>query len=179
MKPFKEGDQVEFEHVGRDLEGTVIEILPDKIRVKDTRGYMYRYSPENVRHKGEPKPAEQTTTDSSNTNTNNLNSETMAKKKAAPQSAKAAAPKAEKKNGNGNGKPAEKKASNPALDEQKKKIVQLSAKKHQKIWLLHSLGLEKVEVMQLAGCNAGEISNVRKLYSEKPEKVKAAEALLG
>lgn len=176
MKPFKEGDQVEFEHVGRDHEGTIIEVLPDKVRIKDTRGYMYRYNPENVWHKGEPKPSSPAETDSSNSNTNNLNSNTMAKKKTAPQSAKATAPKAEKTNGNGKAEVVA--ASNPVLDGDKKKIAALTCKKHQRIWLYHSLGLSKEEVMQLSDCNAGEISNVRKAYAEKPEKVKAAKALL-
>ena len=169
MKPLKEGDKVDFEHAGRDLTGTVLEVLADgKIRVKDERGYMYRYLLENVRHIGEPAkpqvpipapPPE----DASNSNTNNQTTEPMAKK------AKA-----------GNGKvEAEATASNPALEAQKKKIAALTCKKHQRIWLYHSMGLDKGDVMKLAGCNAGEISNVRKDYAVKPEKVEAAKALLG
>ena len=171
---FKEGDKVDFEHVGRDLTGTVLEVLPDgRIRVKDERGYMYRYQPENVHPAGTPKvaptPATEAT-DSSNTNTNNSNTTTMAKKKGAEK-----APAAK----NGNGKvEAKAKATNPALAEQAKKIAALTCKKHQRIYLLHSAGLEKADVMKYAGCNAGELSNVRKDYRDKPEKVKAAESLL-
>lgn len=189
MTKFKEGDKVEFEHIGNDMEGTIIEVLSDKVRIKDARGYLYRYSPENVRHKGEPKPTAEITsdsskaqatthTDSSNTNTNNQTTDTMAKKaQAEKKPAKASAPKAEKTNDNGKAEVVA--TTNPALAEQAKKIVALTCKKHQKIWLLHSAGLEKADVMKYAGCNAGEISNVRKSYADKPEKVKAAEALLG
>ena len=164
MTPLKTGDPCAFEHQGRDLKGTVLEVLADgRIRVKDERGYMYRYQPENVRHIGEqakpqvPIPAPQPQ-DSSNSNTNNQTTDTMAKKE---KPAKAEAP-----------------ATNPALVEQAKKIAALTCKKHQKIYLLHSAGLEKADVLKYAGCNAGELSNVRKDYSDKPEKVKAAEALL-
>lgn len=164
MTQFKEGDKVEFEHVGRDLTGTIIEIMADgKVRVKDNRGYMYRYHPENVRPAGAPKVTP--TPDSSNTNTNNQISDTMAKKKDAEK------------------KPAKKEeeattTTNPALVKQAEKIAALTCKKHQRIYLLHSAGLEKADVMKYASCNAGELSNVRKDYSDKPEKVKAAEALL-
>ena len=167
MKPLKEGDPVEFEHIGRDLKGTILEIMADgKVRVKDERGYLYRYLPENVRLAGTPKPAPAPIlpVDSSNSNTNNQTTDTMAKKKSAEK-----APAA--KNGNGD--------SNPALSDQKKAIAALTCKKHQRIYLYHALGLDKGEVMQLAGCNAGEISNVRKDYAVKPEKVEAAKALLG
>lgn len=171
MTPLKTGDPCAFEHQGRNLKGTVLEVLPDgRIRVKDERGYMYRYQPENVRHVGEPAkpqvpiPPPQPQ-DSSNSNTNNQTTEPMAKKKDAPQAKAKADPKAET-------------TTNPALIEQAKRIAALTCKKHQKIYLLHSAGLEKADVMKYAGCNAGELSNVRKDYSDKPEKVKAAEALL-
>lgn len=174
MTQLKEGDKVEFEHIGRDLTGTIIEVLADgKVRVKDTRGYMYRYSPENVRPAGTPKQPEPRaqTTDSSNTNTNNQNPNTMAKKKDAPK--QKAEPKAKATN-----ETAEATSANPALAEQAKKIAALTCKKHQKIWLLHSRGMDKADVMKYAGCNPGEISNVRKAYGEAPDKVAAAEALL-
>src|SRR3990167_7901082 len=171
MTQLKEGDKVDFEHVGRDLTGTVLEVLPDgKVRVKDERGYMYRYQPENVRMAGTPKPTAPTT-DSSNSNTNNQNQQTMAKKKDAPK--QKAEPKAKATNGNGKAEVAA--ASNPALDGQKKAIAALTCKKHQRIYLYHAAGLQKEEVMKLAGCNAGEISNVKKLYADKPEKIKEAE----
>ena len=172
MTKLKTGDPVEFEHVGFDKEGTIIEILPDgKIRIKDTRGYLYRYPPEKVRAKGTPNPSpyqpqtENTTATNAavptpqteTTNTNNQNQKTMAKKETSGTEV-ATTP-------------------NPATEEQKKKIKALTCKKHQRIFLLMDLGLEKEEIMKVASCNAGEISNVRKQYADKG-KADVAKALL-
>lgn len=168
MTPLKTGDPCAFEHQGRNLKGTVLEVLPDgRIRVKDERGYMYRYQPENVRHVGEPAkpqvpiPPPQPQ-DSSNSNTNNQTTEPMAKKKEdAPKAAKAP-----------------KETAAPVSTGDHKAIVALNCKKHQRIFLLLDAGASKEEIMKLAGCNAGEISNAKKMYAESIEKTATAKALL-
>jgi hypothetical protein len=186
MSKLKEGDAVEFEHAGRDIEGTVIEVLPDgKLRLQDSNNYKYRYPPEKVRAKGFQKPVPTaevpapqlpanadtpaTNADSSTSNTNQLNSDPMAKKKEVAakvaQTKKAATPKATE-------------APGTAIDT--KKIKELTCKKHQRIFLLMESGCDKAQIMKDAGCNAGEISNVKKQYADpaNADKVATAKALL-
>ena len=57
-------------------------------------------------------------------------------------------------------------------------ILALTCKKHQKLWLLHKLGLGNIEVAVLCGTNRGHLGNVVKDYNERPELVEKAEALL-
>lgn len=56
-------------------------------------------------------------------------------------------------------------------------ILQLTSKKHIKIWKLHKLGLSNKEVSGLLGTNAGHVFNVIKEYNSKPDKAAAAESL--
>lgn len=189
---FKEGDKVDFDHLGEAKTGTVLTPASDgKVRIKDSRGYQFRYSPENVRMAGEPRPAPaQPATDASatvhataqpadpatpapqpqeseTTNTNQSTpDDTMAKK------AKEAATKAAKE-------PKAPKAAPATGTIDTKAIQALTCKKHQRIFLLQQLGCEKIEIMKLAGCNPGEISNVKKMYAAKPERATEAKALLG
>ena len=72
---------------------------------------------------------------------------------------------------------AEKPASSPIDEEKLKKIKALECKKHQRIFLLMEMGMEKEDIMKAAGCNAGEISNVKKQYADAT-KAEAARALL-
>ncbi len=164
METFKTGDPVEFDHMGNKKEGTVLDVLGDgKVRIKDTRGYQYRYQPENVFRPGTmpkleaaPAPQKQET---QSINTNNQNQPPMAKT-------------------NGKGSKADAVATPSAASaDQKKKIQSLTCKKHQRIFLLIDAGCEKEEIMKLASCNAGEISNVRKQYLD-PAKAETAKALL-
>jgi hypothetical protein len=56
-------------------------------------------------------------------------------------------------------------------------ILQLTSKKHIKIWKLHKLGLSNKEVAGLLGSPIGHVYNVIKEYKSKPEKATTAESL--
>ena len=167
-EPFKVGDPVAFEHMGMEKKGTIVELLDGKARVKDERGYMYRYASENISHAGNPivrnpqVPSPQT----AETKTNNTNQPTTMTKEATTKEPKA--PKTPKA--------AEKSTADAATIQ---KIVALSgAKKHQRIFLLLDAGCTKEEVSEHGKCNFGEISNARKMYAESADKTAAAKALL-
>lgn len=161
---FKEGDKVDFDHLGEAKTGTVLAPAGDgKVRIKDSRGYQFRYAPENVRVAGTPAPKAAIV---ENTETTTINqpttTEPMAKKKEdAPKAAKAP-----------------KETAAPVSTGDHKAIVALNCKKHQRIFLLLDAGASKEEIMKLAGCNAGEISNAKKMYAESIEKTATAKALL-
>jgi len=59
----------------------------------------------------------------------------------------------------------------------KEEILNLTSKKHVKIYRLSQLGLSKKEVAALLSTNVGHVFNVLKDYSLKPEKAAAADAL--
>ena len=174
-KPFKVGDPVVYEHLGMAKTGNIIELLDgEKARIKDERGYVYRYGIENISHAGDPivtnpqVPAPKQTTTQSNT-------KPMTEKATTPEAA------AEKVVVKSTKTPKEPKAvetstADPATIE---KIVSLTGcKKHQRIFLLLSIGCTKEEVAAHGKCNFGEISNARKMYAESEEKAAAAKALL-
>ena len=158
---FNEGDKVEFTHLGEPKTGTVLVSQGDgRIRIKDARGYIFRYQPENVYPVGGLHAAPIIEKEIENQPINQpIKTEPMAKKeKVAPQVEAAVSP------------------SKPAIDT--KKIAALTCKKHQRIFLLMEAGCDKGEIMKAAGCNAGEISNVKTMYAAKPERVAEAKALL-
>lgn len=159
-KERKKGDVVEFDHVGFPHKGTIEELLPEgKYKVKDTAGYIYRLTEGAFKKEGaaavEAAPeAAPTTAESQTTNINNQSQEPMAKKEKAASA-----------------------AASTADAEQVKKIKALECKKHQRIYLLMAAGCDKGEIMKHAGCNLGEISNVKKQYGDAT-KVATAKALM-
>ena len=60
----------------------------------------------------------------------------------------------------------------------KEQILQLTCKKHIKIYKLHQLGLKDKEVAQLLNTNSGHVYNALKAYKTHPEKVEAANAVI-
>lgn len=56
-------------------------------------------------------------------------------------------------------------------------IKSLTCKKHIKIYKLKQVGLSNKQVAEMCGTNVGHVHNVMKDYSEKPEKVKVADAI--
>ncbi len=187
MTNFKEGDKVEFDHVGSRRHGVVVEVLENKIRIKDSEDYMYRYSPENVWIAGtrqEPDINNGTVSgqpvefdDEESVQQTNINQQV-------PQGQEPMAKSQQKKVVAKKEKPAAQSTKtqpeNSNVDAgQKAKIAALACKKHQRIYLLHSIGVDKKEIMELAGANAGEIYNAIKAYAGSPEKVEVAKALLG
>jgi transcriptional regulator len=56
-------------------------------------------------------------------------------------------------------------------------ILQLTSKKHIKIWKLHKSGLKSKEIATLLGTNVGHVFNVLKDYNSKHEKVNAADLI--
>ena len=172
--PFKVGDPVAFEHLGYEKTGEIIELADGKVRVKDKRGLMYRYAAENISHLGDPivkdpkVPAQETSPKPQELQTNNTNQSTtvtMATKENVAKAAKA--PK--------EAKPAEVSTADAATI---KKIMGLTCKKHQRIFLLADSGCTKEEISKHAKANFGEISNARKMYAESVEKTAAAKALM-
>lgn len=66
------------------------------------------------------------------------------------------------------------------LEAKKKQILELTCKKHAKIWLLHEIVLLKNKdiVTAMGTGNVGGVGNVLKDYNEHPTKIEAARALL-
>lgn len=56
----------------------------------------------------------------------------------------------------------------------KDKILQLSCKKHVKIFKLSQLNIPNKEIAQLTGSNTGHVWNVINDYKKDPKKVEAA-----
>lgn len=56
----------------------------------------------------------------------------------------------------------------------KDKILELTGKKHVKIYKLHELGLSRKEIADLLKTNTGHVGNVLKDYEKNPAKVEAA-----
>lgn len=168
-KQFKIGDPVAFEHLGNETKGTILELMGDgRIRIKDTRGYIYRYAAGNVSHDGDPivknpKVPEPAAATKQEIKPNNTKSTTMEPKEVAVKATKA--PKAAP-------------AAGTANAETIAKIAGLTCKKHQRIFLLLDAGCSKEETMQHAKCNAGEVSNVRKMYGDNEKRVAEAKALV-
>ena len=59
----------------------------------------------------------------------------------------------------------------------KQQILELTCKKHVKIWKLKQLGLTNKEIADATGTNSGHVYNALKDYANKPEKVQAAEKI--
>lgn len=53
-------------------------------------------------------------------------------------------------------------------------ILQMTCKKHIKIWKLKQLGLANSAIAGLLGTNAGHVYNALKLYADKPERAEIA-----
>lgn len=172
--PFKVGDPVAFEHLGYEKTGEIIELADGKVRVKDGRGLMYRYAPENISHLGDPvvkdpKVPAPAAAKPQATSTQPIKTKPMEKnEEAAPAVAKAKAPKA----------PKAAPAAGTADAETVKKILGLTCKKHQKLYLLLDSGCTKEEICAHMKANFGEVSNARKMYAESAEKTAEAKALL-
>lgn len=60
----------------------------------------------------------------------------------------------------------------------KESILQLSGKKHIKIFKLHQQGLTKKEIAELLKTNTGHVGNVLKDYTANPKKAEAADAIV-
>lgn len=56
-------------------------------------------------------------------------------------------------------------------------ILQLTSKKHIKIWKLHKLGLKAKEIAILLSTPIGNVYNELKTYSQKPERAEAADKI--
>lgn len=56
-------------------------------------------------------------------------------------------------------------------------ILQLTCHKHVKIYKLHQLGLSNKEIADRLKTNAGHVYNAIKSYTDKPERVAAAESI--
>ena len=69
---------------------------------------------------------------------------------------------------------------NAEMDAKKKQILQLTSKKHVKIWLLHEICLLKnKEIVDAMGTgNVGGVGNVLKDYLEHEDKIEAARKFL-
>lgn len=59
----------------------------------------------------------------------------------------------------------------------KDKILQLSCRKHVKIFKLSQLNIPNKQIAQLTGSNAGHVWNVINEYKNDPGKVEAANAI--
>lgn len=57
---------------------------------------------------------------------------------------------------------------------QKAAILSMTSRKHVKIWLLHSLGMNGKDIATATGTNAGHVGNVVRDYNDHPAKVAAA-----
>lgn len=57
---------------------------------------------------------------------------------------------------------------------EKQTIIELTCKKHVKIYRLSQLGLSKKEVAASLGTNVGHVYNVLKMYEKRPELVEKA-----
>lgn len=154
----KDGDTITFKHAGIEIVGKVTELLPEgRARIAGTDGYKYIVKTADTKKElsKEKDKLEKTKNKPNKT-------KSMTEKTTSPKEETTPAPA----------------VASPELEAQKKKILALTCKKHQRIWLIYSLGLEKAEVLSLAKCNAGELHNARKRYAEKPELVEKAKALL-
>lgn len=58
-------------------------------------------------------------------------------------------------------------------------ILDLTCKKHIKIYKLSQLGLKNSEVAKLLGTNAGHVWNALKMYEKNPELKDAANSIIG
>ena len=59
----------------------------------------------------------------------------------------------------------------------KENIIELTCKKHVKIYKLKQLGLSNKEIAEALGTNAGHVYNALKNYETKPEMKTAADLL--
>ena len=65
------------------------------------------------------------------------------------------------------------------METKKKQILQMTSKRHVKIWLLHELVLLKNKEIAVAmGTNQGHVGNVVRDYSAFPDKIAAANEML-
>lgn len=71
-------------------------------------------------------------------------------------------------------------AGSADMEAKKKLILELTSKKHVKIWLLHDICLLKnKEIVDAMGTgNVGGVGNVLKDYNEHPEKIEQARKTL-
>jgi hypothetical protein len=60
---------------------------------------------------------------------------------------------------------------------QKEEILNLTCKKHKKIYKMKQLGLTNKDIASACGTNVGHVYNVLKEYSDKPDKGKAADSI--
>lgn len=151
MEQFKKGDHVKFTHDGDTLDGLIVEVRDNKKAIVTTDDeYNYSVDISELQF-------------FKTTNKDLSGQEPMAKNKKENPIKKMEV------------------VSTPSTisnQDVKKKIVALTCKKHQRIYLLHSIGVDKKEISQLAGANAGEIYNALKSYNENPAKAETAKSLL-
>lgn len=149
------GDQVEFEQVGFRHKGEIKEVYGDgKYRVVSNTGYYYRVSEDQFREPEVDTPVSKP-------------SVSTAPKTATPVQKPAPVPFEPKPLPEGA-------KADPALVQ---RILGLSCLKHQRVFLLLEAGCDKTEICTIIKCNFGEISNVRKQYTDEA-KQSAARALL-
>ena len=60
---------------------------------------------------------------------------------------------------------------------EKNQILELTSKKHVKIYKLNQIGLTKKEIADALTTNVGHVHNALKMYEDKPELKTAADAI--